>query len=283
MPMIAKHVSQIRDYGYTVLKHGVSDQTVKKIKEEVLEIRERRWQRSQSAGYPKRENGSVFGLQNESLFLLRQMFSNSKVTQILIALLNDPWYQAIDANRPNYISRNGVRAQSSGKEGLYMHIDSLIPGKGRMPWLVQVFIILEDQTEENGTTIVVPESHLFDEYPGPEAMELAVPVCPKSGDILIWDGRLWHGTAPNPEGRSRLVLASGFSSWFIKQKFDLTQSIPDHIYQQLSDDEKIILGFGSPTFSDEFDPRFNSDTHNSRGGYDLFPEVAPSVKKHRSD
>ena len=118
--MTSKHVSQVQEYGYTVLKRGISDQTVKKIKEEVLEIRERRWHKSQLAGYPKRENGSVFGLQNESLFLLRQMFSNSQVTQILINLLNDPWYRAIDADRPNYISRNGVRAQSSGKEGLYI-------------------------------------------------------------------------------------------------------------------------------------------------------------------
>jgi hypothetical protein len=92
----------------------------------------------------------------------------------------------------------------------------------------------------------------------------------------MWDGRIWHGTTPNPKNKSRLALATGFSSWFIKPKFDLPNSLPDNIYQHLTDDEKVIMGFASPIFSDEFDPRFTEDNHNARAGYDVLPKHAPS-------
>lgn len=272
----AKHIHEIKELGYTTIKNGNSDALTRELLNIVVQIREKRWSIAKKKGYPTRQNGCVFGLQNESLFLVQHMFSHPITTPIVSDLLNDRWYKAIPPGRPNFISRNGIRAQSSGKDGLFMHIDSFIPGMGKRPWLLQVFMVLEDQDESNGTTLVVPRSHLSDEYATPESLAKAVPLCPKAGDIVIWDGRLWHGTTPNPGENSRLVLASGFSCWFIKPKFDLPRALPDFIYQELTDDEKVIMGFASPTFSDEFDPRFTEDTHNSRAGYDVFPDHAPS-------
>lgn len=275
----ALHIREIQQNGYTVIKNVNNAEVTRKLLTTVLEIREKRWSIAKEKGYPTRKNGCVFGLQNESLFLVRTIFSHPITTPIVTKLLNDSWYKTIPSDRPNFISRNGIRAQSSGKDGLFMHIDSFIPGTGKRPWLLQVFMVLEDQDESNGTTLVVPNSHLSDEYATPDSLKDAIPLCPKAGDVIIWDGRLWHGTTPNPEEKSRLVLASGFSCWFIKPKFDLPSALPDSIYQQLTDDEKVIMGFASPTFSDEFDPRFTEDTHNARAGYDVFPQHAPSFYK----
>ena len=276
-----EHINEIKENGYTIIRNATPPDLTNRLLKTVIEIREKRWAIAEEHGYPTRANGCVFGLQNESLLLIRTMFSHPITTPIAINLLNDSWYKAIAPDRPNFISRNGIRAQSSGKDGLVMHIDSFIPGTGKRPWLLQVFMVLEDQDESNGTTLVVPKSHLSDEYATPESLKDAVPLCPKAGDIIIWDGRLWHGTTPNPEEKSRLVLASGFSCWFIKPKFDLPGALPDSIYQQLTDDEKVIMGFASPTFSDEFDPRFTEDTHNARAGYDVFPRHAPSFYRKR--
>ncbi len=272
---IEEHTKNMIDNGYTIIRAANSPGVVDKIKREIKIISDVK-QADNIQESPDWGSHSSFGIQNESLFILKTMFSHPVVKPILTNLLNDPWYRAIESNRPNYKCRNGIRAQTAPKEGVHLHIDSFIPGSGKRPWLIQVFMILEDQDESNGSAIVVPKSHRSDEYAKPEHREEAIALCPNAGDIVMWDGRIWHGTLPNIDCKSRLVLASGFISWFLKPHFNLPNSIPDAFYQKLTDDEKVILGFASPIFRDEFDSRITPTTHNGRSGYDIFPTHAPS-------
>ena len=119
-----------------------------------------------------------------------------------------------------------------------MHIDSLVPYGGEHVFVMQTSVILEDQTAENGCTVVVPGSHKFGKYVDQSAFNEAVPLESKAGDVVIWDSRIWHGTPRKPNRRHRWAMIGTYTRWWLKQMFNVTQNMPQEIYEQLSDSQK---------------------------------------------
>ena len=130
----------------------------------------------------------VWASKRKSVSIKKKTFSHSATKPMLINLLNDPWYRAIEANRPNYkCRRNGIRVQTAAKEGLDLHIAFLYSWERAMAMVDQVFMILEDQDESNGTTIVVQNLiTVLVEYANPEYRKEAIALCPRAGDIVMW-------------------------------------------------------------------------------------------------
>ncbi|MBT9501938.1 MAG: phytanoyl-CoA dioxygenase family protein [Burkholderiaceae bacterium] len=215
--------------------------------------------------YLNRGHEVVYSLENKDLAFVRAMFNHPVARGVKIALLNDQWYKQIPAGMPNYILRAMI-ARSGGPEPLPLHIDSFVPSSGSFSWAVQVAFILEDQSIDNGCTVFVPGSHLFDRYANQEAIAQAVAVEPKKGDMVIWDSRTWHGTRGNLSGKTRWSFIGTFTRWWIKQNYDTVRNLPDSIYKELSDEERSILGFCSS-------PPFNEYQRiDIKGGYELISE-----------
>jgi ectoine hydroxylase-related dioxygenase (phytanoyl-CoA dioxygenase family) len=199
----------------------------------------------QSANVPflNQDQPVVYNLQSKDIFFLDLLFESELLGDLLVHFMNDSWYKQIPQDRPNYILR-AFSARSSNK-ALPMHIDSFVPYLGPHVFIMQGSIILKDQSEENGCTVVVPGSHLSGEYTNQEAARDAIPLESKAGDVVIWDSRLWHGTTENRSGSPRWAIIATYSRWWLKQHFDIPRSLPQEIYTQLSDDQKAVLGFCS--------------------------------------
>jgi ectoine hydroxylase-related dioxygenase (phytanoyl-CoA dioxygenase family) len=76
------------------------------------------------------------------------------------------------------------------------------------PLVANVLFMLDDFTEANGATRLVPRSHLARER-RPYAAEETVPAEGPAGSVMVFDGRLIHGTGANLKatGARRAVLA----------------------------------------------------------------------------
>lgn len=197
-------------------------------------------------------------------FFLDLFFRPSILQEILVHFLNDPWFKAIPAGEPNYILQN-LMGRSSDKQ-LALHIDSFIPYLGDYVTMIQAAVILEDQTTENGCTVVIPGSHLTGRYADQTSFEKAIPVITKAGDLVLWDSRIWHGTLGNQTDGTRWSIIAAFSRWWIKQMFNYTDNLPQHIYERLTDSQKAILGFCSIAYNDE------SEGIDRKRGYDTLLE-----------
>lgn len=184
---------------------------------------------------------TVYNLQSKDYCFLDLLFKPKITEQLLIHYLNDPWYKQIPQDQPNYLLRSYV-ARSSNRE-LPMHIDSFVPYLGNHVFVMQYSIILQDQNADNGCTVVVPGSHLAGKYTTQEAREKAVPIESEAGDVVIWDSRLWHGTTENTSGETRWAIVATFCRWWIKQHFNLTQTLPQDIYEKLTDAQKAVIGY----------------------------------------
>jgi ectoine hydroxylase-related dioxygenase (phytanoyl-CoA dioxygenase family) len=92
------------------------------------------------------------------------------------------------------------------------------------PWTVQpgtfytsnTLWMLDDITEENGPTRVIPGTHFTGKLPNEELSDLRAPhpdevhVTGKAGSVLILNGHVWHGGTTNKSGESRQLIQSYF-------------------------------------------------------------------------
>lgn len=247
---VQQAIKDIDTIGYCQLASVYSTDDVQKAKG-LLDIwRERTADRLAAKPFLDSGQTVVYNLQNKDIFFLKLIFASEEIEKILIHYLNDIWYKQIPIDQPNYILRAcGAR---TSKRALPLHIDSYVPYLGSHIYSLQYSIVLDDQDESNGCTIVVPGSHKSGDYAPQSALKDAIPIRSKPGDVVIWDSRLWHGTTENTSGRMRWAIVSTFVRWWLKQFSNVTGSLPKDIYEKLSDKEKSILGFCSIPPDDEF-------------------------------
>jgi ectoine hydroxylase-related dioxygenase (phytanoyl-CoA dioxygenase family) len=261
-----QHLKNIEVYGYTVVKSFLSANLVGILKSLVIDCHQKSAFNSY-VGVPQRDAGDkiLYNLQNKDKLFI-DILCDQFIRSLLIKKLNDEFYRFLPENAPNYIL-SYYNARSSGS-ALDLHIDSHIPVAGGYAWAMQVAFILEKQDQNNGCTVVVPGSHQSGRYTD-RGLENVSPVITDPGDLVVWDSRLWHGTLENKSGASRWSLIATFTRWWLKQSMDMTRSLPDAIYQELSNEQKSILGFCS------IPPVSESDRINTKTGYDsLLPHVS---------
>jgi len=138
--------------------------------------------------------------------------------------------------------------RSSGKDLLSFHRDDRNPpSNSNEVTNLQFALALEKSDENNGCTVCVPGSHLFDFYVRDIENYDKFNFVLEPGDLMIYDGRLWHSAKPNNSERTRWKFFFGYTRWHIKQTYDYTKNIGTDILKNLKLNEKLILGFHSIT------------------------------------
>ena len=251
--MINSHILNIKDNGFTIIKGEYDLLTIKKLKEKILYIKEN-YPPPPTETTPRlnRDSEVVYNPEQKDIFFSKLVFGNKNLRTILIHFLNDKYYKQIPQDKPNYILRAMI-ARSSTTSILPLHIDSFIPNSGEWPFVMQASIIIDKHDQETGSTVVIPKSHLSDEYADQQKFKDAIAIYSDPGDIVLWDSRLWHGALSNKSSRSRWALIATFTRWWIKQNYDLTNSLPLEIFNDLNDEEKSIMGYCSSPPKNEYD------------------------------
>ncbi len=264
--MLDTYIDQLERNGYCIVKNAVSADTIKTMLQKIEYLYEN-GEKPSAEKIPKLNQLSrvVYNPEHKDVFFSKTIFSIKPLRDILMHFLNDEWYKPIPQSDPNYILRAMI-ARSSSDAALPMHLDSFIPSSGKRSFIMQAALLLNDQTIENGCTIVVPGSHKSDEYAPPETFDRAKPILASKGDIVIWDSRLWHGALPNVAGIDRWSLISTFTRWWIKQNYQTPTAITDKVYKELNNEERSILGFCSDPPKDEF------ERIDIKAGYEIFEE-----------
>jgi len=89
------------------------------------------------------------------------------------------------------------------------------------PLSLNMLVMLDDFTVENGATRVLEGSHHVAAMPAPEVFDRhAVSLTGKAGDIILFDSLLAHSAAPNHSGEWRRCLTLCFGRPFIKPQMD---------------------------------------------------------------
>ncbi|MCC8243007.1 phytanoyl-CoA dioxygenase family protein [Saccharothrix luteola] len=118
------------------------------------------------------------------------------------------------------------------------------------PWSyamgTQACWLLDDFTEANGGTVILPGSHLAGRAPTKEEVTAAttVSITATAGSLLVLDGRVWHraGVNTTPDTIRRGIFAH-YCSPFIRQQENFFRSLRPEVRSGLSPTMRRLLGY----------------------------------------
>lgn len=94
--------------------------------------------------------------------------------------------------------------------------------------MLNMLVMVDDFTVENGATKLVPGSHHAKDRPEEQYLASnSVRALGKAGSILLFDSNLWHSAAPNTTLHPRMALTLTFTRPFFKQQMDYPRMLGD--------------------------------------------------------
>ena len=137
---------------------------------------------------------------------------------------------------------------------------------------ISTFWAIDDTTEQNGATEIIPGSHLWDgqyiegavqpahftneadhdEGNRPDAVKLTMP----SGSLAITKGTLWHRGGANRSDRPRLIITPQYCAGWLRQLENMVLAVPADIAKGLPERARELIGYSiHPAFMGHVDGR----------------------------
>jgi len=114
--------------------------------------------------------------------------------------------------------------------------------------LMNIIIMLDHFTLENGATYLLRGSHLKPDKPSDEEFfSKADRAVGTSGSIVFWDSNIWHAAGENKTNLPRRSLSLIYSQPFMKQQFDYPRSVGYENADSFPEQFKQIVGFNART------------------------------------
>ena len=108
--------------------------------------------------------------------------------------------------------------------------------------VVNVMWPLEDFTEANGATRVVPGSqHWTDQRPGPDTPTVSVEM--PAGTALVYLGSLWHGGGANRTDQTRLGVVLHYAVGWLRPVENHVLAVPPALARTLPERLQELLGY----------------------------------------
>lgn len=112
--------------------------------------------------------------------------------------------------------------------------------------LLNILVVLDDFTLDNGATYLLTGSHLkIDKPTNEDFFEKSERVVAKKGSIVLWDANLWHAAGENKTDGPRRALSLIYSRPFMKQQFDYCRQIGFDNVEKMSEGLQQVLGYKS--------------------------------------
>lgn len=107
-----------------------------------------------------------------------------------------------------------------------------------------VIFMMNDFSDANGGTRVVPGSHLAGRHPDPERDRDVETVAAEgpAGTALVTDGRIWHGTGANQTNGARVAMLLTFCGPQYRPQVNYPVALDHRILEEASPRQKAMFG-----------------------------------------
>lgn len=160
---------------------------------------------------------------------------------------------AIDDMVPDFLGDDAIlfsytaNIARPGNTPMHMHTDQITiqPPVRSVAFGMNLMYFLEDVTEENGGTRVMPGSHKGNWAPDdPHSIVDTVAAAGPAGTCMVFESRLWHATGANKQGGSeRPVILVFFVRACMRQQENFVLSVKEEVTEKCSDKVKGYLGW----------------------------------------
>ncbi len=140
---------------------------------------------------------------------------------------------------------------------------------GDFPLMINMLIMLDDFTLENGATYLLKGSHKLESKPSKEVFyEKSSRAIGKRGDVLFFDSNMWHAAGLNTTSKKRRAFTITFTKPFMKQQLDYSRAIGYDQVNAMNEEVKQIIGYYSRTPTNLEEWYQNPDDRFYRPGQD---------------
>lgn len=229
--------SLLDEQGYVVLKGFLSDREVETIRGIVLELAA--WEREQGEAflYADDKNQRIWNIMNKHE-VFRELIQRPLLMQAMEHIFKDGFILSVFS----------VNIVGSGGEESVLHADTHIKPLPEFPLNANSLWLLDDFTEDNGATIVLPGSHLLLKHPQPEDQNRAdlVKIIAPKGSVVVTNGVLWHKNGHNQTTQERVVLLGTFCQTFMKPHEDYLRVLDEEVNARASPllHKLLAVGYG---------------------------------------
>lgn len=136
-------------------------------------------------------------------------------------------------------------------------------GRPRPPFQLSAFWTIDETTEENGATEVIPGSHLWDQTMGNDLLNSnafeqreigdinvdpapradAIKVTMPAGSLMLAKGTLYHRGGANKSDSTRLILTPQYSPGWVRPLENMILSTPPEIAADLPQRARELIGY----------------------------------------
>lgn len=218
--------SDLEEHGYCIIRDVLSREETAALKARLVEQAAGECARGVAFhdGGALRPNQRVWMLMNKGRIFRDLMLH--PIIDTLIGYLLGPDF---------LISSFTANIAHPGGESMVLHTDQGYVGFWTpVPIVANIAWLLDDFTDANGGTRLVPKSHLNKKSTPRSSMRTAdrpvdmptqedtIAAEGPAGSILCFDGRLWHGTGANRTDRPRHALLSYHCRGYVRQQENFT-------------------------------------------------------------
>lgn len=226
----------IGEYGWIIYENALDPQFVEDIRQSLQPAYEFRRKIQVNNGIGESTDGTLHHLVEKDLFSLKfleQKFGDEQIRHFLGGpyILNSLGAVINLKNSQTYVQN--------------VHRDiRTFTGSYRL--MVQMMVLLDDFTLENGATYFLSGSHKSDEKPDASRFyEQADRALAKKGSIVLFDSNLWHAAGKNNTDVPRRALTMAFTKPFMKQQMDYPRFLGYDFGAGLSEDLRQVIGYNS--------------------------------------
>jgi ectoine hydroxylase-related dioxygenase (phytanoyl-CoA dioxygenase family) len=168
------------------------------------------------------------------------LLENTEMLDFVESIL-DKWFTL-------YLYTNNCIPPNNGiTKAVRIHVDTprIIPN---YDYLLATIILLDDFTEENGATWILPNSHLETEQPNEEYFyKNSVQFIAPKGSILYFNPRIWHAAGTNNSDNWRSCLIVAYCKPWVKQRVDIPRFMSHINTKEIPERTLQLLGFRAQT------------------------------------
>ncbi len=249
-PLLQSRLDEIGERGYCVIENAFSNEQVQRTRRELAP-----WLQQKLMGrnnFEGEHSERVYALLSKAP-AIAEMIEHPAVLAIADAMLE-----------PNFLLSAALAINvHTGETPQPWHIDDgagdLATPKPRAPLGVSAIWALDDFTETNGATEVIPGSHRWDQDRVPVDGE-QVQVCMNSGSALVFAGSLIHRGGANTAQTTRLAVTPQYCQPWLRQIENMVLAVPPATAEKYSMRVQELLGYsvvrpGFMGYVDGRDPR----------------------------
>ena len=229
---IEGEVAQLHKHGYVIIPSLLSSNLIETLKSALAPFL----------------RGTLLGRNNFEGFRTERVYALLAKAPVVAELVEHPRVLALldQLLTPNYLLSANLAIQLyPGETRQPLHFDDgfyQIP-RPRRAYGVSAIWAIDEFTAHNGSTEIIPGSHLWgEERPAEDDPRIEAMVMP-AGSVLVFMGTLWHRGGANHSGAPRLAITPQYCEPWLRQIEQQIVAVPRDVAARYSLRIQALLGY----------------------------------------